>query len=808
MRKAFFLILSIFLSLTLSAQKQIAVKSVAVSFCETLRPNQIVPTVTSVAGIRNGIIETELTDNDDIYIFNIGKNEGFVIIDGTDNSVIAFSDNGNIDLSDMPNNFKSVLSHVSKDMHRDRSSSKANAPEQSIVYNDVDTINFPLEVQPLLGEIAWGQQNPYNLYCPVINDTVCPTGCVATAMAQILRYWQWPKTGIGSKTYTCENYGEISTDFSSTNYDWENMCEQYTSANTETQNLAVAELMYHCGVAMEMKYKPKSSSPSGIYYVEDAYKKYFAYSNMRILENNYFSNKRWEYYIKNELSNNRPVEYAGSDTQGNGAHAFVIDGYNENGYYHVNWGWTGSHNCYFRLDALKPIDSNYSSDCWATINTIPDNLLEESTSNEYFPVAETMVSDVSSVILGGKISVTISTLRNAGYDTLIGKVGYGLYKADGTQVSSGYYWDFSNLRRGTKFNVDYRKRSITIPANLEDGTYYIRAVFKPEDSSNDVFLKGIFEQPNYLGVDVKNNTATIYSPQKQNLDLRVDTFFCRGLNLCRNFEAEFTAKLSNPSDKEYHSYIGILLVDENDASHKILLTKRHVTIPAKSSQTFHMTDTIYAESGTYKAYVVYDVDNLPIDCEDYYTIGDGLNADVIQVDKPKLVVTQNFEVENKDNVPKDNIQVHDIHVKNVGAPMKGFVEAGVYDQSIEKWVGVFDKQSTEIANGEEAILSFQSPYMDLENGEYMLFVLYGGFDNKTYCAYSAGNGVLHYARFTLTDATAINDTTYSEQRVDVYTMLGVKIFSRVEAKRLTTILPKGFYIIKDGANSQKIRIEN
>lgn len=224
-------------------------------------------------------------------------------------------------------------------------------------------------VEPLL-TTKWNQGAPFNNMCP--GGSV--TGCVATAMAQIMNYWEWPKTGIGSFSYKENDYGELTVDFSSATYDWANMKDTYGSY-TPTEANAVATLMYHCGVSVKMNYST-SESGTGSNYVHHALKTYFDY-NPEITnifkhhyegydyeywyhdENDYlhgiddFTDEDWIPAIKNELNNERPVYYSGSDTEG-GGHAFVCDGYNASDNFHFNWGWGGYCDGYFEIGLLNP----------------------------------------------------------------------------------------------------------------------------------------------------------------------------------------------------------------------------------------------------------------------------------------------------------------------------------------------------------------------------------------------------------------------------------------------------------------------
>ena len=210
---------------------------------------------------------------------------------------------------------------------------------------------------PLLGDIAWDQDAPYNDLCPAVwNGGRAYTGCVATAMAQIMDYYLWPVQGIGSHSYTCEVEGgdtrTLTADFGSTRYDWGNMLTTYASGQyTSTQATAIATLMYHCGVSVEIGY---GASVSGAYSgnVPRALYTYFDYDGgISYKQHAYYSDAEWEDFVRAELDADRPVYYSGQSNEG--GHAFVCDGY-DGSYYHFNWGWSGYCNGYFLLDALNP----------------------------------------------------------------------------------------------------------------------------------------------------------------------------------------------------------------------------------------------------------------------------------------------------------------------------------------------------------------------------------------------------------------------------------------------------------------------
>ena len=201
-------------------------------------------------------------------------------------------------------------------------------------------------IAPLI-ETRWDQGNPYNHVCA--NGHGWITGCVATAMAQVLNYHEYPEIGVGSHSYPWSSQ-ELSANFGATSYDWENMINTYTSGNfTQAQRDAVATLMYHCGVAVEMKYST-SASGSNIRRASNALQFYFNY-NSYYLEKKNVDASAWTSLLLEDLTNGKPILYGGNVP--GGGHAFVCDGYDGNGKFHFNWGWSGNNDGYFAIDATS-----------------------------------------------------------------------------------------------------------------------------------------------------------------------------------------------------------------------------------------------------------------------------------------------------------------------------------------------------------------------------------------------------------------------------------------------------------------------
>ncbi len=227
-------------------------------------------------------------------------------------------------------------------------------------------------VEPLLTTTwhQWSGSNAlltYNKYCPMVGNEHCVTGCVATAMAQVMKYWNWPRQGRGTKSYEWTPDVVLSSNFSDTTFDWEHMPNALTSTSSDAEINAVASLMYNVGIAVSMQYgvggSGAISASSASNYAEShatidvALRNYFHYKyTTNAIFSNGFSDSEWKNVLKMELNAGRPILYSGSSQSG-GGHAFVLDGYSDQGTFHVNWGWGGLADGYYAIGLLRPEDS-------------------------------------------------------------------------------------------------------------------------------------------------------------------------------------------------------------------------------------------------------------------------------------------------------------------------------------------------------------------------------------------------------------------------------------------------------------------
>ena len=223
---------------------------------------------------------------------------------------------------------------------------------------------YKSRVEPLL-KTTWKQSAPYNQYCPMRTNYSsgeqenCPVGCVALALGQIMKYYNYPETGKGYKSYQPFGLSEtISADFENTQYKWELMRDSYFRLGsykkyTDEEADAVATLLFHAGVSVGTIYAISGSSAFAYGNIPRDMVENFRYAeeDIRYLSRSDYEKEEWMELIFNELSNGRPIFYAGNSPE-SGGHAFVLDGYDATGKVHINWGWGGTDNGYYDIDLL------------------------------------------------------------------------------------------------------------------------------------------------------------------------------------------------------------------------------------------------------------------------------------------------------------------------------------------------------------------------------------------------------------------------------------------------------------------------
>jgi hypothetical protein len=287
----------------------------------------------------------EQTEASPYYVFN--ASQGFVVVSGDDcvgdNLVLGYTAQGSFDAEAIPDNLQWWLDETA---HQISTLSSLGVKAKRVALHS--------DIAPMV-TTRWDQGLPYNVFCPETDGQLCLTGCMATALAQVMYYHRWPQGPIAQELppYTMAN-GRVIDGLPVTAFDWDNMSDDYTVATTEVQQAAVATLMRYCGQLIQMDYTPQISN--GTYYDIDLLVNSFGYdSGVYLAMANQYTVSGWDELLYNELREGRPLVYHGQST--GGGHAFVIDGYevrDGEGYYSVNWGWAGTGNGFYKINLLNP----------------------------------------------------------------------------------------------------------------------------------------------------------------------------------------------------------------------------------------------------------------------------------------------------------------------------------------------------------------------------------------------------------------------------------------------------------------------
>ena len=285
-----------------------------------------------------------------LYVFNVDKDNGYVIVSNDDcaEPVLGYADKGSFDMQNIPENMRAWLQGYADEIAWAKSHHIKKGSTTARRTGGVKSVIAPLM------ETQWNQTAPYNDQCP----SGCVTGCVATAMAQVMKYNHWPEGGI-LKEIPAYSQGfndktvrqPLASNLLVVEFDWEKMQASYTGSEDDDEKAAVAQLMHYCGCSVRMDYGSSSSATTSK--AADALKEYFNYDATTVSVNrSYYTYVNWIELLYHELEERRVVLYSGSST--GGGHAFVVDGYQSEDYFHINWGWGGSSDGHFKLSALTP----------------------------------------------------------------------------------------------------------------------------------------------------------------------------------------------------------------------------------------------------------------------------------------------------------------------------------------------------------------------------------------------------------------------------------------------------------------------
>ncbi len=308
------------------------------------------------------------------YVFNFNTS-GFVVVSGDDavTPVLAYSTEGNYAEENQPPQFiawmEGYAKQIDQSIRNNMQASESTKSEWSRLLSgssDYTPKRVTTDVAPLLIS-TWDQGSFYNDLCPA--DAAGPggkvwAGCVSTAMSQVMYYYRWPQTGLGYHCYNPAGYATQCADFGNTTYKWNEMVNSVTFHDT-----AVATLLWHGGISVDMMYSPTGSGAYSDDAVAAMINNFKYHPNSELVYKDNYSETDWASLLKENIDNGRPMYYHGF---GSGGHAFNVDGYQGTDYFHFNWGWSGSYNGYYYLNNLNPGGNNFTYGQGAIINLYPD----------------------------------------------------------------------------------------------------------------------------------------------------------------------------------------------------------------------------------------------------------------------------------------------------------------------------------------------------------------------------------------------------------------------------------------------------
>lgn len=535
------------------------------------------------------------------YVFPNANSKGFTIVSGDDRlpEIVGYSSQGSYDENNLPEGFISFMKayqNLYNKVNLGDAEALKNLAEIKAWRNKKNaSAETSSAVTPLLGNIEWDQTSPYNNMCPRYDSVhVAATGCVATAMAQVMAYYKYPKQLKADIPGYVNRWNGIPMEIPTITreegvYDWDNMLPKYNKkANaTQQQKDAVAKLMYHCGAAVKMSYGPESAAST----FSAQMVKYFGYDAdlMMDLSRSSFTLDKWMQIIDTELAAGRPVLYGGQASDG--GHQFICDGKDGEGLYHINWGWSGSQNGYFDLSLLNPekggtgsgsSTEGYNRLCSMTIGIAPDNGVVDA------PLAT--VPDIKAMNYGFLETTTKDTrenpdeafdfwldygLGNQTYQAFSGYVALGILQKDGSYriVSQKAHINVDPIPgEGMISVVDVNFR---VNEAFEVGTVTLCPLYS-KDGENWTLCDIPSSFPSVMlkitktKMDVTSPlTAQVTGPEK----LETGAY------------GTFQVTLSNLSDLEYFGYIDVSFSDKAEQVSAALARELYVSVPAHGSVT-------------------------------------------------------------------------------------------------------------------------------------------------------------------------------------------------------------------------------
>lgn len=658
------------------------------------------------------------------YVFNAADNNGgYVIVAGDDRlpAVLGYSSEGYLDMDNAPEAMIALLQMSVDNVDR-------------LNISTVNNVGSPV-VAPLLGEINWGQDTPFNTMCPVLSGgTTAYVGCVATAMAQMMRYYSYPSKGIGSHSYI-DNGKTLSADFGAAEYDWANMPASVPEKPTDAQVKAYSTLSSHLGVAVDMQY---AAGGSGAYThaVAPALRNYFGYSpELRMHTREYYNTDEWMQMISTELDARRPVYYSASSEDSAGGHAFVCDGYDSEGYVHINWGWYGRSNGYFYINHLNPGELGAGGGSGAY--NISQEILTGFKPAEDSDVAQPLLfgaTRMSCDIFGSTMTV-MTFVENLDTDAFDGELSVVLTDLEDKEIKGVVYtqsYKLGGFSVGHPGSEMITLRNVTTTVDVPDGEYHIKLGYHAKGDNSLHIMRHPIGLPGYVKCKVEDKTIKDGVKHVPAPDVVMLTPLAPDGEIYAKGSVRFSVELKNNSSDFRLSSLVLTLKNMNKPEQTFSKTYP-VNIYDLSSKTVIMDIDLpdHLEEGNYEVMLAHDkfADN-PFSTVD----GQPTLVKILpEASKPVLRFTSAPDPYNattaSDNYNRGDIIYANLAVKNYGAEGNCMIILRAAERGNPEHTAVLKGETKNWTKGENASVKM-SNNIALDPGVYDCSFYYVASDGK------------------------------------------------------------------------------
>ena len=642
------------------------------------------------------------------YIYTT-ENNGFLILSADNQAEAILAYGSNFDSAINPamqwllDEYSKEIEYIRKNTHR----------VQSVLqHTDREAI-------PPMITTKWNQSSPFNNMCPELNGRHCVAGCVATAMAQVINYHK-PSLGNGMKAASYKWNGQtLSFDFANESFNWQNMLDSYDESASEIQQQAVAKLVYACGVSVSMDY--------GIY-VSSAHRNnttkalidHFGFDKSIHLEQRiYYSARDWNNFIYSQLSESGPIILRGANDSA--SHMFVCDGYSSDGFFHINWGWGGRSDGYFKLSALDPNDqgfggssSGYNANLEAIVNIKPQQ--SGSSYHQEITAAERLNVTVASAELGDVITMT-GGFFNQGANKLSCSIGL-IAEYVNTGKSSTITYFNSILQPLTT----YSQFNFTLPLSMNEGVYRIYPAWKTTEMNwTKMRVNALY--PGYVNMTISGGMVYFSSDNGAQItmsDINLDTPIILGHN------TTIEGTIENSSEYDYYGAIFAELLSSDSNTPIAYSATTNIEIESDATKTINFAtsftryDNTSLEPGEYTLIMVN---------QDRQEISSAIPVKVINAPAENGTIrASSLEyIGNSNNADKDNLQFR-ATIECLDGDFFGEVYLWVFSATNYGYstIGSLPSQMIYIENGKSISKIFSGAMPSLTEGVQYCAALYRG----------------------------------------------------------------------------------